>query len=274
MFRALEKRAVEAAAVRSGRGGFHRAVCCAHAPLIWNLPADYDVLEYHLAAPAQYLRAGSVGFLHENIYAALPENGEMLYLLGMILAGDKFEGLPGAHVVLLGAWALTVVGVYALARRLERSFSDSRDRAASPAPIAAAGLYALTPMGSQVAADFYVEHFQALLHVSALLCACAYLSDFKIRQLFKTHAQNNASSWLLCTGAFAGLCCGAKVTGLLFTLLPLAVFLPLYCALIEFARRRRDRDAAAGLARDNRLRAVDNSQLGRGGRSVSIRWAW
>ncbi len=230
IIRACEQRAVNSTRFTFAAVAFLALFIAAHAPLIWNLPSEYDVLEYHLGAPAQYLRSGSIGFLNENIYATFPENGEMLYLLAMILAGDKLAGLPGAHVVLLGAWVLTVLGVYVLARRLERSFAESRDRVSSPGPIAAAGLFALVPMCSQLAADFYVEHFQALFHVSALVSACAFLSDFKIGRLFKAHAQSNAAGWTICAGAFAGMCCGAKYTGLIFTLAPLLIFLPGYCA--------------------------------------------
>ncbi|HLX62304.1 MAG TPA: hypothetical protein VKX17_13580 [Planctomycetota bacterium] len=203
----------------------------AHLPLIWNLPREYDTLEYHLAAPAEYLSTGSVHFLSENIYATMPENGEMLYLLPMLLAGGKFDGLPGAHTILFAAWLLAMGGVYALARRLERSLATPSERADSIAPLGAALLFTLVPMGSQLVADFYVEPFQALFHVCALLCACVFLSEFKIAQLFKAHAINSANSWALCVGIFAGLACGTKYLALLFTLLPMAVFLPGCCAL-------------------------------------------
>ena len=63
--------------------------CMTHLALLWAPPLDYDVLEYHLGAVAQYLRDGRVSFLHENIYAAMPQNGEMLYLLGLVLGGGK-----------------------------------------------------------------------------------------------------------------------------------------------------------------------------------------
>ena len=231
LFQAFEKRVNESPPFVLACAVFLALFMFMHAPLIWNLPAEYDVLEYHLGAPAQYLRAGSAGFLRENIYATFPENGEMLYLLSMLLAGEKLAGLPGAHVILLAAWVLTILGVYALARRLERTLTVSHDRTTSPGPAVAAFLFALVPMGSQLAADFYVEHFQTLFHLAALLCGCAFLSDFKIQLLFKSLALNNAPGWLVCAGLFAGLCCGAKYTGLIFTLLPLTIFLPGYCAL-------------------------------------------
>jgi hypothetical protein len=228
---ALDKRAAESAAFTLAGAVFIAFFLLAHAPVIWNLPASYDVLEYHLAAPAEYLRAGSVSFLHENIYATMPENGEMLYLLAMLLAGGKIVGLPGAHTILFAAWGLTILGVYCLARRLERSLSGSGERSASPAPMAAALFFVLVPMGSELAADFYVEHFQALFHVAALLCGCAFLSDFKIRLLFKSHALHAPWAWIACAGIFGGLCCGTKYLALLFTLAPLAVFLPGYCLM-------------------------------------------
>ena len=231
LFKCVEKRAIETSPLIVIAAVFGGLFLLAHAPLVWNLPVEYDVLEYHLAAPAQYLRAGSASFLTENIYATFPQIGEMLFLLPMMLAGDKLGGLPGAHVLIFAAWGLTLLGVYALARRLERSMPGADDRASSPGPIAAALLYAAVPMGSQLAADFYVEHIQALFHTAALLCACAFVTDFKIQQLFKGHARHNPAGWLMCAGLFAGFCCGTKYTGLIFTLLPLAVFLCGYCAL-------------------------------------------
>ncbi|MCY3021003.1 MAG: hypothetical protein NTW87_18460, partial [Planctomycetota bacterium] len=207
------------------------AWCLAHVPLVWASPLEYDVLEYHLGAVAQYLRDGRVSFLQENVYATFPENGEMLYLLSMILGTGKWQGLPTAHLTLMAAWIVTVCGVYALTARLVRACSASRPsgRGRDPedrATAAALGalLYALVPLGSQVAADFYVEHFQALFHLGALMAACAFLGERRagVRDRF---------GWLVLGGLLAGLCCGTKYTALLFTLLPLLLLVPALCAI-------------------------------------------
>ena len=94
----------------------------------------------------------------------------------------------------------------------------------SVAAALAALLYALIPLGTQLAADFYVEHFQALFHLGALSAACAFWGERRagIRERF---------GWLVLAGLLAGLACGAKYAALLLTLLPLLLLVPLLCAL-------------------------------------------
>ena len=201
----------------------------AHLPLLWASPTEYDILEYHLAAPAQYLRDGQISFLHENLLANMPANGEMLYLVAMLTCG-KWRGLPAAHTLLFAAWVLAICGVYALASRL-----TNVGRAASPSsveygktnadnsPAAALGafLYALIPLGSALAGDFYVEHFQALFHLAALMAGCAFLCERARRETFAT-----GLGWLVLAGCAAGFCCGTKYTALLLTLVPMSIFIP------------------------------------------------
>jgi hypothetical protein len=195
------------------------AWCLVHAAMIWSPPLEYDVLEYHLGAPAQFLRDGRVSFLQENIYAAFPLNGEMLYLLGLVLGTNKWLGLIAAHTILFSSWMLTLAGVYALTSRF-----TSKSTEASPAPALATLLFALTPLGSIMAADFYVEHIQALFHLAAVMAACAFLSD-------RREALRGRNGWLVLAGTLAGLCCGTKYPALLFTLAPLLILIPVHCAI-------------------------------------------
>jgi 4-amino-4-deoxy-L-arabinose transferase-like glycosyltransferase len=68
-------------------------VCLIGAALL-NLPGalvppfEYDELEYHLGAPAEYIRAGHIGFLPHNFYSNMPQLTEMLYLLGLVTTSD------------------------------------------------------------------------------------------------------------------------------------------------------------------------------------------
>src|SRR5208283_1317955 len=71
---------------------------------------------------------------------------------------------------------------------------------------------------------FFVEHFQALFHIAALMAACAFLSE-------RQAGLRGRSAWLILCGLLAGLACGAKYTALLLTLFPLAFYLFLFCAL-------------------------------------------
>jgi len=217
---------------------FTFAWCATHLFLLWSPPLDYDVLEYHLAAPAQYLRAGRITFLHENIYATFWQNAEMLYLVALTISGEKRVAIAGAHVILFAAWVLSVCGVYALARRLlTRKVGDFE----TPGPAIAALLYALIPLGSHLVSDFYVEHVQALFHLCAVLAACAFLQEQR---------QNNRlrSGWLILAGLLAGFCCGTKYTALLFTLAPLLLLVPLTCALRGAAYEALSAAATIGVA--------------------------
>jgi len=196
----------------------------AHVALLWSPPLDYDVLEYHLGGPAQHFRAGRAGqiaFLDENLYANMPANAEMLFLLPMALLGGRLEGLPAAHFMVFAAWALTTAAVYALTVRLLRP--AGREDAATPSAVpstagsAAALLFLIVPMGSELACDFYVEHPQALFHIAALLCACAFLQE-------RTAGVRAAFGWLMLSGFLSGFGIGVKYPALLFTLAPLLIF--------------------------------------------------
>ncbi|MCS7048064.1 MAG: hypothetical protein NZ483_02055 [Verrucomicrobiae bacterium] len=57
-------------------------------PGAWVPPFEYDELEYHLGAPAEYVRVGRVVFLPHNFYSNLPQLTEMLYLLGLVTRSD------------------------------------------------------------------------------------------------------------------------------------------------------------------------------------------
>jgi len=200
-----------------------------HLLLLWAPPLDYDTLEYHLAGPAQYLRAGRISFLFENVLANMPQAGEMLYLLAMVLAaGHKLRALPGAHLLSFAAWLLSIALVYVITARLTRprspSGSELQEEKATPAPMLAALIYALIPLGSQLLADFFVEHFQALFHLAALLAACIFLDE-------RRAGVRSRTAWLLVCGCFAGLACATKYPAIIFTLLPLAFYLGLFCAL-------------------------------------------
>lgn len=92
---------------------------CAMVAAVLNLPGalappfEYDELEYHLGAPAEYLRAGHIVFLPHNFYSNLPQLTEMLYLLGWTAGSEVAPKL--LH------WAFGVLAaltVYATGARL------------------------------------------------------------------------------------------------------------------------------------------------------------
>lgn len=73
---------------------------------------SYDVLEYHLQAPREFLLDQRIGELPHNVYSYYPLGAEMLFLLGMVLRGGAYEGVYLAKF-LHGMFALlTIAGVY------------------------------------------------------------------------------------------------------------------------------------------------------------------
>lgn len=76
-------------------------------------PFEYDELEYHLGALADYQRAGHIVFLPHNFYSNLPQLTEMLYLLATTLTSDIAAKILHWSFGLLGALA-----VFGVARRL------------------------------------------------------------------------------------------------------------------------------------------------------------
>ncbi|HVM62157.1 MAG TPA: glycosyltransferase family 39 protein [Verrucomicrobiae bacterium] len=76
-------------------------------------PFEYDELEYHLGALADYQRAGRIVFLPHNFYSNMPQLTEMLYLLAKTTTSDVAAKL--LHW-LFGL--LTAAAVYGVAQRL------------------------------------------------------------------------------------------------------------------------------------------------------------
>jgi len=71
----------------------------------------YDVLEYHLQVPREFLHAGRIGPLPHNCYSFYPLGVETLYLLGMCLRGGAYEGMYLAKLLhgLFGVLAVAAV---------------------------------------------------------------------------------------------------------------------------------------------------------------------
>jgi 4-amino-4-deoxy-L-arabinose transferase-like glycosyltransferase len=76
-------------------------------------PFEYDELEYHLGALADYQRAGRIMFLPHNFYSNLPQLTEMLYLLATTMTSNIAAKMLHWLFGLLGAMA-----VFGVARRL------------------------------------------------------------------------------------------------------------------------------------------------------------
>jgi len=115
------------------------------------------------------------------VYACMASSAEMLFLLPLALFPEPHRGLYGAHFLLWASWALTALSVYAITARILSPVNTETQSSAGRAdfyvaPTLAAALFAIVPMGSHLAADFYVEHIQTLFHVTATLAITAFVN--------------------------------------------------------------------------------------------------
>ena len=174
-----------------------------------NVPVflDYDSLEYHLAAPAQWWREGRVTFIRDVVYTNFPQNVEMLCLLAMCCFGGPLTGAAVGLQVGVGFVVLTAFGIAAAGRRFE-------SRAAGRL---GALIFLSTPMLAELATlNSYV--------VELPLAAYSFLSLFAF--LLYRKADRPAERWrmVVLSGLMAGLGLGCKYPAALFLLAPLGAF--------------------------------------------------
>lgn len=86
-------------------------------PMTRMPPLDYDVLEYHLQLPKEYLEAGKIVFLPHNVFSGFPQGYEMFVLLAFYLGG-LHEGIGIAHLLHFAFLPLLLGGVAWTVRRL------------------------------------------------------------------------------------------------------------------------------------------------------------
>ena len=104
---------------RSDRGWEKLMLACMIAAALLGLlramtpPFEYDTLEYHLGAPAEYIRAGRIIALPHNFFSNMPQLAETLYLLAL-----KMSSGAAATLLHWSFGALGAVAVYAIAARL------------------------------------------------------------------------------------------------------------------------------------------------------------
>jgi 4-amino-4-deoxy-L-arabinose transferase-like glycosyltransferase len=167
-------------------------------------PIDYDALEYHLGAPAEYLRAGRIHFLPHNVYSSFPSNMEMLYLFSLSVGDLPFTGAAVAKTINLLVITLAAASIYCLGREL----------VGEGAGLMAAAAFYLHPLTTFVTADPYVEGGLVLYTVLALHGAASYVS---------TRSPGRAAV----AGIAAGLAAGCKYTAAVFVAVPVVLFVAL-----------------------------------------------
>ena len=172
-------------------------------------PLDYDVLEYHLGGPAQYIRDGRISFLPFNVYAAFPSNIEMLYLFALGLKGDPMRGAALAGLINVALGLLAALAAGSIARRVSIS------------PVAgfiAAAAFYVFPWTSYLSIRHYVEPGMLLFALVAI-------------GVFIDYLEGGEKRLAALAGIFAGLSAGCKYPAVLFLVLPMAVAIFIAAAL-------------------------------------------
>ncbi len=195
---------------------------------LWSTVGDphgYDVLAYHLQVPREWYEGGRITPLRHNAFSFFPFNVEMHYLLAMHLRGGPWAGMYLAQLTHVAFVGLTVAAVHGVARAL-----GARPVAATVGALAAGAtpwLLLLAPVG-------YNEGGLLLwgtLAVGWSILAVGGAGGVRVRRF-------------ALAGAFAGLACGAKLTGVP-TVLAAGAAASLVALLT--AGRRRSAPAAAAV---------------------------
>lgn len=169
-------------------------------------PWEFDVVEYHLQAPKEFVQTGAIGFVPHNIYANMPLGAEMHSLAAMTLVGGSegwwWGGLIGKSIT--GSFSL-------LAAALLGGFIARRFGAWS-GWIAAALLLA-TPGNAHVAMAGLID-----MVLAAYLLAATVATTLLWPQL-----RSGTARWSdgLLIGLLAGGAAACKYTGLLFVVVPI-----------------------------------------------------
>ncbi len=155
------------------------------ALLIFTPPTYYDTLVYHYALPALYVQAHHWLGLPTMIYSAFPQNLEMLWTYGFLLANDTLANFIG--------WSLAVCLVGAVLSFGNRFF-DARTGWWS------AALVAVMPATLLLSSGGYVDIGLALFSFVSFYALCLWI-------------QRPSPGLLIIAGLLAGWTIGVKYTG-------------------------------------------------------------
>lgn len=190
-------------ALATGLPAFLVVACACLAAFV--PPLDYDVLEYHLGAPAYYFREGRISFIAYNVYSNFPFNTEMLYLLCTVLADDTLIGAFVAQLVNVELGLLCAAAVGLAARRL---FNER-------AGWIAAVIFLTCPWFTLGA----IKAYDTL--ALSLFTFLAVYSLFRYARQMANPAESG--SWLRLCAIFTGLAMGTKYPSFLFVWIPVVV---------------------------------------------------
>ncbi len=177
----------------------------------------YDVLEYHLQLPKEYVKAGRIEYIPHNVYGNFPANVEMLYLLAMIVHDDIPDVGVTANMIHLMFALLAVFAAWVAGREW------------SPvAGIVCAVMLATVGWLTYLCGLAYVENGMLFFGMTATALLFRHVrlrpdNDEGGGPDDKPNAP--AGSWrsVAAAGVVAGLACGCKYTALPLIAAPLAL---------------------------------------------------
>ncbi len=88
---------------------FFASVCLTFLPHIHSGVADYDVLEYHLGLPREFVREGRVAVFEHNFFSGMPLLAESGYVYCVALVGDPMRAATAARLLNLAALVAAAV---------------------------------------------------------------------------------------------------------------------------------------------------------------------
>lgn len=159
-------------------------------------PWNYDSMLYHLAVPEHFIQTHRIYYIRDFLPANYPMNGEMLFLLGMLLKNDVLAQLIS---FIIGCWL--ILGVYVFAAR----FRSKR------AGVYSVALLCSIPAFMQQLSINNNDVILALFTLAGTYALCSWLDT-------------RETKWLYLSGFLFGCAIGTKYSGL-FLVLPLLVIL-------------------------------------------------
>ena len=174
-------------------------------------PIQSDGLRYHLAAPQEYIKKHAIGYIPFSALSNSPFLIEMLFVYGMLAAGDLLAKL--LHLCL---WflCLYVIKFFII------HFWGKRETKASPKPEGIAnlcGLFFLSiPAAAIVASWSFIDLGISVYFLGFILCLGLYI-------------QNREKGSLILCGIFGGAALGTK-----YTMLPMVLLGCLMAGALEY----------------------------------------
>ncbi|MDF1535208.1 MAG: glycosyltransferase family 39 protein [bacterium] len=175
-------------------------------------PVYFDAMSYHLELPSRYLQDGRIFHIPENLYSGYPQLVEVLYGVGLALAGVGTAGI----ISLLGF--ILVLGLV---------WSWGRERFDDETAAWAIVLVAFTPPLMTVSGFFHNDWYMTFFTLGTVLLLSGLPGD-----------RMSPPGTIVLAGVLAGFAAGTKYTGLGF-----AIGVPAAAGLL-LALKREEKGAA------------------------------